>query len=238
MIVMPAMAAAQQAAWFGLFDLYEAHPTEWTLIGGQLVHLHCAERGFAPRRPTDDADAVVNARSAPVLDAVTAALEGLKFVADSASADGIQHRWMRGAAVIDVLIPDGMGERAEQRPSVTGFPTIAAPGGTQALARSQVVDVQIGDRVGKVPRPDLLGALILKAKARIDTVGRGRDRHTEDFAVLVAMLAASDLRDLELTTGERRCLRTMIDLVRANERAMLMAPDAKGRLQRLAAFVG
>lgn len=51
MIVMPAMTPAQEASWHGLLDLYERLPLHWTLIGGQMVHLHCAERGFAPRRP-------------------------------------------------------------------------------------------------------------------------------------------------------------------------------------------
>ena len=238
MIVMPAMAQGQEAAWHGVLDLYEAHPEGWTLIGGQLVHLHCAERGFAPQRPTDDADTVVNARSAQVLGAVTASLKDLEFAADPASVDGIQHRWTRGDAVIDVLIPDGMGERAERRPSVTGFPTIAAPGGTQALARTQVVDVQVGTRVGRLPRPNLIGALILKAKARIDTVGPGRDRHCDDFAVLAAMLAATDLRKLELTKSERRSLRRMIEVTRENDRAMDIVPDVESRLDRLGHFVG
>ena len=238
MIVMPAMAQGQEAAWHGVLDLYEAHPEGWTLIGGQLVHLHGAERGFAPQRPTDDADTVVNARSAQVLGAVTASLKDLEFAADPASVDGIQHRWTRGDAVIDVLIPDGMGERAERRPSVTGFPTIAAPGGTQALARTQVVDVQVGTRVGRLPRPNLIGALILKAKARIDTVGPGRDRHCDDFAVLAAMLAATDLRKLELTKSERRSLRRMIEVTRENDRAMDIVPDVESRLDRLGHFVG
>jgi hypothetical protein len=237
-IVMPAMAQGQEAAWYGLLDLYEAHPEGWTLIGGQLVHLHCAERGFAPQRPTDDADAVVNARSAQVLGAVTTALRDLEFAAGPASADGIQYRWTRGDAVIDVLIPDGMGERAEKRPSVSGFPTIAAPGGTQALARSRVVEVQVGTRGGRIPRPDLVGALILKAKARIDTVGPDRDRHCDDFAVLVAMLGAADLRGLELTKGERKSRRKMMEVTRENDRAMRIVPDVRSRLDRLAAFIG
>lgn len=238
MIVMPAMAPGQEASWHGLLDLYEAHPEGWTLIGGQLVHLHCAERGFAPQRPTDDADAVVNARSATVLGAVTASLGKLGFGPSPASADGIQHRWTRGDAVLDVLIPDGMGERAARRPGVTGFPTVAAPGGTQALTRTQIVDLQVGTRAGRVPRPDLVGALILKAKARIDTVGPDRDRHCDDFAVLAGMLAASDLRGLVLTKGERRALRRMIEVTRQNDRSMGMVPDVESRLGRLEQSLG
>lgn len=238
MIVMPVMAKGQEAAWHGLLDLYEAHPEGWTLIGGQLVHLHCAERGFVPQRPTDDADTVVNARSAAVLGAVTASLKELQFAPDPASADGIQHRWTRGEAIIDVLVPDGMGERAERRPSITGLPTIAAPGGTQALARTQVVEVQVGARAGRLPRPSLVGAMILKAKARIETSGGNRDRHSDDFAVLAAMLAATDLRGLELTKGERRSLRKMIELTRQSYRSMHIVPNVESRMERLSQFVG
>jgi hypothetical protein len=135
-IVLPAMAESQEAAWHGLLDLYEAHRGGWTLIGGQLVHLHCAERGYSPQRPTDDADAVVDARQPNLLGAVTSALIELGFAADVVSADGIQHRWKRGKALIDVLVPEGMGERATARRSASGFPTLATPGGTQALNRS------------------------------------------------------------------------------------------------------
>ena len=76
MILMPAMGPAQQAAWHSLLDLYELQPDGWTLIGGQLVHLLCAERGYSPQRPTSDADAVVNARVPEILGAVTSALPG------------------------------------------------------------------------------------------------------------------------------------------------------------------
>lgn len=238
MIVMPPMARGQEAAWLGILDLYDQHPGGWTLIGGQLVHLHCAERGFDPQRPTDDADAVVNARSGDVLGAVTASLTAIGFVPGRASTDGVQHRWTRDDAVIDVLVPDGMGQRAATRPSITGFRTIAAPGGSQALARTQVVDVQVGTRVGKVPRPELIGALILKAKARIDSFGPQRDRHCDDFAVLAAMLGAADLRGIDLTKGERRSLRRMIEVTRKNYRAMSVAPGVAPRLDRLGEFVG
>jgi hypothetical protein len=52
MIVLPAMPPEQTASWLGLLDLHERLAEGWTLIGGQLVHLHCAERGQFPVRPT------------------------------------------------------------------------------------------------------------------------------------------------------------------------------------------
>lgn len=179
MILMPAMDHAQQAAWHSLLDLYELQPDGWTLIGGQLVHLHCAERGYSPQRPTSDADAVVNARVPEILGAVTSALLNLDFEPEP-SSDGVQHRWKRGDAVIDVLIPEGTGARTEARKSASGFPTVAAPGGTQALARSEVVAV-------------------LKAAARTETTGTGLDRHCHDFAALASVLAASDIAGIQLT---------------------------------------
>ena len=59
------MGPAQQQSWLALLDLYEKVNSEWTLIGGQLVHLHCAERGGSPARPTNDADTVVDIRASP-----------------------------------------------------------------------------------------------------------------------------------------------------------------------------
>lgn len=235
---MPAMGRGQEAAWHALLDLYEIHSTDWTLIGGQLVHLHCAERGATPQRPTDDADMVVNARPVEVLGNVTSILLDMDFVPSRPSADGIQHRWQKGPALIDVLVPDGMGERAAHRKSVSGFRTIAAPGGTQALDRSQVVDVQVGARVGRLPRPSLIAALILKAKARINTSDSHRERHCDDFAVLASLLAAADMKGLDLSRGERKSLRAMIELTRANPRAMSLVPDVADRLERLRLVIG
>lgn len=63
MIVLPAMPPEQTASWLGLLDLHERLAGGWTLIGGQLVHLHCAERGQLAVRPTNDADTVVDVRA-------------------------------------------------------------------------------------------------------------------------------------------------------------------------------
>lgn len=65
MIVLPGMPPEQAASWLGLLDLYEHVSDGWTLIGGQLVHLHCAERGQFPVRPTSDADTVIDVRADP-----------------------------------------------------------------------------------------------------------------------------------------------------------------------------
>lgn len=237
MIVLPAMGIAQEAAWNALLDLYERHPNGWTLIGGQMVHVWCAERGYAPQRATTDADTVVNARIPETLGSVTSALVALGFKPGAPSADSIQHRWTRGAAVLDVLIPEQTGERTAKRVSASGFPTVAAPGGTQALQRSEVVEVQVGDRTGMVPRPVLLSAMIMKAAARTETNGSGRERHCHDFAALAAILSAIDTPALTLTPTDKRLLRKMIELTRAVPEALEQNPNAVRRLARLERLV-
>jgi len=95
MIVMPAMSAPQAASWHGLMDLHERLDHGWTLIGGQLVHLHCAERDYAPLRPTDDIDTVLDVRAYPdMLEAFTGVLVDLGFRPVGACSGS---RWRRPA---------------------------------------------------------------------------------------------------------------------------------------------
>ena len=137
MIVLPAMPPEQTASWLGILDLYDRLNEGWTLIGGQLVHLHCAERGQFPVRPTSDADTVIDVRADPtILHTFTKTLEDLEFKSAGISAEGRQHRWKRGDASIDVLLPEGIGERASERQGVTDSPTLPTEGGTQAPRHS------------------------------------------------------------------------------------------------------
>lgn len=196
-VVLPPMTLAQAEAWSGLLDVAELHPTGWTLVGGQMVQLHCIERGVATPRPTDDVDAVLDVRAEPeVLHTFTSALAGLGWVSAGESWQGHQHRWRRGLGEIDVLIPRHLGERAAGRRGISGGTTIETPGAQQALDRSEVVDVQVGGRVGTVRRPDLLGALVAKAAAYSVVLDRARGRHLVDFAVLATLLRPSDHVDL------------------------------------------
>lgn len=114
-IQMPPLGEAQKQAWHALMDLYERLSHGWTLVGGQLVHLYCAEHGVAPTRPTADVDAVVNVRSEPTMLAkFTEVLKDMRFEPVT-TGEGFQHRWTRDLAQIDVLIPEGVGERAAAR---------------------------------------------------------------------------------------------------------------------------
>ncbi|HSV40606.1 MAG TPA: hypothetical protein VLI04_17720 [Nocardioidaceae bacterium] len=149
------------------------------------------------------------------------------------SADGVQHRWVHGDAIIDVLIPEGTGERTASRRSASGFRTVEAPGGTQALARSEVVEVEVGAQRGKIPRPVLLSAMIIKAAARIETTGPGLERHCHDFAAMAAVLGAADVGAFRLVKKDRQRLRKMIEATRSTPGALDEHPHAERRMNRL-----
>lgn len=193
-ITLPAMTGAQERSWVALLDLHEHHPTGWTLVGGQMVHLHCAERGASPVRPTDDADTVLDVRAEPQAHLqITTTLRELGFAPAGQTWNGHQHRWVRDdEAVVDVLIPRHLGERAARRTGAGGGTTLETPGAQQALDRTEDVDVVVNDREGAVRRPNLLGALVAKAAAHTVSLDTRRDRHTTDFAVLASLVRPDD----------------------------------------------
>ena len=234
MIVLPAMPPEQTASWLGILDLYDHLRDGWTLIGGQLVHLHCAERGQFPVRPTNDADTVIHVRADPkMLYTFTKTLAGLGFESAGISAEGSQHRWVRGKASIDVLLPDGVGERASRRQGVTGGPTLPTTGGTQALQRSEVVAVTVDGREGSVWRPSLVGALVVKAAAHGNAGDPGVARHRRDFVVLAGLITAADFADEHLTRKDRQRLRLIVTAIE-NDRALLLEiPGVTAAIERL-----
>ena len=77
-LVLPAMTKAQRAGWSTLMTLADRIPTGWCLVGGQMVHLHCWERGASPSRPTDDGDIVPAALTNSDLERLGFALGALK----------------------------------------------------------------------------------------------------------------------------------------------------------------
>lgn len=161
---------------------------------------------------------------------------GLGFAAET-SADGFQHRWRRDLAQIDVLIPEGIGERAAARAGAGGAPTLSAPGTTQALSRSEPVSIVAAGRTGTVRRPNLVGALVGKAAARTEIASdRASARHCTDFVVLAGLISARDFREAALTAKDRTRLRKMLTCCRTDGAAMAVdnAVEALARLERAA----
>lgn len=238
-IVMPGMDSQQESSWLGLFRLAKRVPEGWTLVGGQMVHLHCAERGVDPYRSTPDIDAVLDVRGIPaILMQVTTTLADAGFEPQGVTVGGKQHRWAEkeGAGIIDVLIPRNLG-RAANYPGVTGIPGLPTRGAQFALNRSQTVEVTIGSRTGAVRRPSLLGAAIVKAAAYFVTVDARRGRHLDDLALLSSMLTARDLRGEALSVGERRYLMGAVPRAREHP-ASDEIPGATEGLMRLQQLLG
>jgi hypothetical protein len=236
-VTLPALTEGASQSWHALLDLSERVPDHWCLVGGQMVLLHCLERGAAPTRPTDGGDAVVDIRARQtILRDATAALVAIGFVADGISAEGHQHRWVRGAAKIDVLLPDGVGETASRATGVSGGTTLQAPGTTQALNRAEVITVVHGGRRGTIRRPDLLGALVGKAAALTIPVDPWRDRHLVDLANLAAIVGRTDL--VALTSKDRTRLRNALEVI--DRRSDLVNPidGAQAGLARIGVAVG
>lgn len=98
------------------------------------------------------------------------------------------------------------------------------------LARSEDIAIEVGGRTGTVRRPTIVGALIAKAAAH--TVGDGKDRHRNDFAMLASMLTASDLRDANVSKRERKYLTAMLAAVVDDPIATEVSPDARNGLER------
>ena len=140
-------------------------------------------------------------------------IEALRFTLTAGSPDGVAHRYVRGHTVIDVLAPEGLGRRAD----LTTTPpvrTIQVPGGTQALARTELLPVECAGAHGHVPRPSLLGAIICKAAAV--PVHRDRQIQLGDLALLLSLAADPLALAPELTHKDR---------VRLRAAAEITAPD-------------
>jgi predicted nucleotidyltransferase len=144
------------------------------------------------------------------------------FEIDPPNLDGLSHRFRSSRMTIDVLAPDGIGRRADLGTIPPAY-TLEVPGGTQALSRSELVEVTIGTNVGVVPRPNLLGAIVLKARAvDVDDVPANQ---REDFAFLLSLAANPRHLVSEMTSGDRKALRARKEMLNTRHPAWLAVDD-------------
>ena len=204
---LPPLVGGQAESWLALVELAESLGEHWLLVGGQMVFLHEVERRASQVRPTDDVDVVVDVRAEPAgLTRIHAVLVDAGFSQDAPSPDGVAHRYRRGQATFDVLAPDNLGSRAQLDLGVGR--TIQAPGATQALRRSAVVRVHVGDQSAMIRRPNLDGALIGKA-AVVKIASQSpasRSKRLRDFDSLAQMLGPSDRAEASFTKSESRLI--------------------------------
>ncbi len=222
--------------WDALLEVSVAIPKDWTLVGAQMVFLHGLEHHRAPPRRTTDFDVIVNVRAVADQPKVfVRGLESLGYQLEGVSADGIGHRFVRDAVKIDVLLPDGIGKRAS-REVAPGVRSVEVPGGSQALHRSVRVRVRTDKRVGDVPRPSLLGAILVKARAvAVDDLA---DAQREDLAFLLSLVEDPFAMADELSRNERRWLDRQNSLLDPDARAWRRIDDAEDGRAALRILLG
>lgn len=226
-IELPALPPPVDQLWHTLLDLGDQLDVPWALIGGQMVLLHAIEHGQIPPQISQDGDVIADIRSAPgALTNVVAGLERMGLTLQSISADGIAHRYTRTAeprpVVIDVLAPEGLGERADLTTTPPGR-TIEVPGGTQALSRTESITVMHEGRSGTISRPTLLAAIVGKAAA---TGLPGPSRHYRDLALLCALVGDPFELVGQMTRKDRQRLRLASKLLDDSHPAWSLLPAA------------
>lgn len=112
-LVLPNLPGYDEALWDALMQIARTEQLrEWTLIGGQMVLLHALENEAEPPRFSTDIDVLVNARvTAGGIRGFVKTLESCGFALAGESPDGVAHRYQSAQASIDVLAPDGLGQR-------------------------------------------------------------------------------------------------------------------------------
>jgi hypothetical protein len=180
------------------------HPLPWVLVGGQMVAILEAEHGAAIGFITGDVDALVDVRAmiGVTLDGAQRLLDA-GFEPDRGAARG--YRFVRDGAIVDVLAPENVGARAELR-TVPPDTTVQVVGGTQALARARLVEVDTGDGPFRIRIPTLAGAIVIKSRAAA-VAQESRDKHERDVARLLALVPDVVALRGELTARERGYLR-------------------------------
>lgn len=205
----------------------------WTLIGGVMVQLHAVEHRRQPRF-TDDIDVLGDSRrrppaTRPIVEAILR--QGGEMEDPPSSAEDLGYRFDIHGDTVEVLGTDGV----RSDPMTIGrYVTIQVPGGTQALSRSEVVRVSIdGAPPVAVRRPDLLGAILIKARAVAQARREKFESDRQDLVLLLSLVA--DPRALaagsKLKSSERKWLRDIEEQVAFSDPALqsLFDPDTLTR---------
>ena len=191
--------------------------SDWSLIGGLMVQLHGFEHGDDPRA-TADIDLLGAARRQPKMTEKIAEVlvrRGATMATPPRSNPELGYRFEFEGETVELLGPDGL--RTDPA-TASGLKTIQVPGGTQALVRTEAVPVSLdGADPVAVRRPDLLGAILIKARV---VAKRREGKFASDRQDLVRLLAYVDgPRALagDLRKSERGWLRAVEDALGFDE---------------------
>lgn len=207
MIEIPEHGDLYHRIWAEMIRLSAEAAAPWSLIGSQMVHLHGWMAGEA--RPSLSMEADLLADSVHVMTATRQLSEQLiaaGYQLTGQSALGTGHRFERDDVAIDVLAPEQIS--LSNRQTYGRLFTVAVPGGRQAIDRTISVDVRTRNIGGEVRVPNLLGAILIKARAI--GVSSHAQSQREDFAFLLSLITSLEQAErflAELYGGQRRWLR-------------------------------
>jgi hypothetical protein len=187
-----------RALWRQLGELAAVLPDGWVLVGGLMVQLHALEHSVTSVRVTKDIDLLGQTRPPGKLQALDESLRKENFSLRGMDADGYGHRYERDGLIVDLLAPDGLGT-PPKLPS--GAKAIGIPGGSQALTRSEDVEVTVDDHRFLLRRPTLLGAVLIKARSLL--VHSDPDSQREDLLRLLSLVPDPRATATEMKPAER-----------------------------------
>lgn len=203
-IRVPTVGVKDRESWLAFAEICERMPDGWTLVGGSLTQLHLLERGSTRARFTRDMDVVLDIRARPK--AIPELVETMRAVGYEPGLNPAQkdHRWIRGDAQIDILVPRGLRSSfLETRHDGIGF-ALETRGAEVALRRSEKRDVQVDGTVFTVNRPDLVGALYGKCSALLIPGDADKSRHFEDIGLLASIVSEEDLAEIRAMRSSER----------------------------------
>jgi hypothetical protein len=212
-ICIDAAEPEAQRLWSLALELAEAlgAEREWSLIGGLMVQLHGFEHDD-DLRPTVDIDLLGAARRPPAMTEQMASLlteRGGEVAIPPRSNPEMGYRFEIDGEIVEILGPDGLKSDPK---TLDGLTTLQVSGGTQALRRTEVVLVSLdGSPPVAMRRPNLLGAILIKARA---IAKRRKKKFDSDRQDLIRLLSyVEDPRGLahdeQLKASERTWLRNI-----------------------------
>lgn len=217
------LVGKQRASWEGLLDIADIYPHGWAVVGGQLTFLHLIDRGFGNPRPTADLDAAIDVRGhhPDAVQRFVAAMREVGFSSAGVTPNGHQHRWVRGKAQIDILIPSGLDpQRSDGNRQDPGrVSTLESRGLQFAIDRTTRMPVTINGRVATINAPDLIGAIYGKCSALLNHLDRNPERHLSDVVLLASVTDRADRQELgRLSNKELARLRAGLSRAIADQR--------------------
>jgi hypothetical protein len=181
----------------------------WCLVGGLMVALFAIEAQQA-QRVTTDIDVLADARARPSGTAwATGRLKTLGATLHESKDSELERgfRFDVEGQIVDVLAPDGLGSAGA---TTSGkLRTIQIPGGTQALNRTEVVEIVVEGDAVTLRRPTLIAAILLKARA-LRLHSRPEDQR-HDLMTLLGLLDDPRAARREISAKEIGWMRSISD---------------------------